>query len=304
MVLAPRPTPSASRPAFTLIELLVVIAIIAILIALLLPAVQAVREAAARAQCANNLHQIGLACHNHHDSYGFFPSGGVLRTWPNTDPQGQPYLGNSQTGSWAFQILPFLEGNNIYQANNVITFRSTPTKVYFCPSRRGPQISVSPYPWLNDNACLDYVASNADGSDTGDIAGNTGTGVIRYSGWSDIRMTDITDGTSCTLLVGEKRLGRNEMGGNEPNDDHGYSVGWDCDTMGRTDFPPGPDQPTFPLVGTPPYWNSTFGSSHPAGFQAVLADGSVRTIGYQIDPTTLRNLGNISDGQVIDPDSF
>src|SRR4051794_1813087 len=107
----------STRRGFTLIELLVVIAIIAVLIGLLLPAVQAAREAARRAQCVNNLKQQGLALHNYHDTQGSFPVGGVC-----LDPALG--LGNGWAGglasdlTWRALVLPYIEGGNVYNANN------------------------------------------------------------------------------------------------------------------------------------------------------------------------------------------
>src|ERR1051325_4378214 len=124
-----------SRPGFTLIELLVVIAIIAILIGLLLPAVQKVREAAARMKCQNNLKQIGLAWHSHHDALGYFPTTGA-RYWDDANgpmtakSTASPFVydGTTQQAGWTFQILPYVEQDALFKlsptGNNNTTNRN------------------------------------------------------------------------------------------------------------------------------------------------------------------------------------
>src|SRR5262245_29605271 len=183
-----------ARAGFTLIELLVVIAVIAVLIALLLPAVQKVREAANRMSCRNNLKQIGLAFQTHHGTLNFFPTGGWAWWTPPQYASGNPSSGRSQTAGWGFQILPYLEGDNVWKSNPA-TAIGTPNKVFFCSSRRAPQTvtyadNYTPLVAAGadiPHALCDYAASNWEG-----------TGAIRQ--YDPLRIADITDGTSNTLL--------------------------------------------------------------------------------------------------------
>jgi prepilin-type N-terminal cleavage/methylation domain-containing protein len=283
-------SPDGPRAGFTLVELLVVIAIIAILIGLLLPAVQKVREAAARAQCQDSLKQFGLAFHNHHDTLGYFPSGGLTATSPPTYVNGKPTVGAQQGAGWGFQILPYMEGQNAWNAGAQIAV-GTPNKLFFCPARRGPQTVTytdNYQPPLSGgkitHALCDYAASNKEG-----------TGVVRQV--TPTRIDQITDGTSNTLLVSEKRLNRTFLGQKTTDDNQGYTAGWNYDTVRKTSQPPAPDY-------SAPFGDGggIFGSSHVGGINALLADGSVRSISFTISKLTFRLLGDEEDGQPLPSD--
>jgi prepilin-type N-terminal cleavage/methylation domain-containing protein len=276
---------------FTLVELLTVIAIVGILIALLLPAVQASREAARRASCENNLKQICLAFQNHHATLRFFPTGGWNWNTPPTYLGGHPQVGAEQRAGWGFQILPFLEGNTAWQAG-AVTAVGAADPVFFCPSRRSPQTVSTPdayQPPLTSStvvhALCDYAASNREG-----------TGVVRRK--DPVRIRQIADGTSQTLLAADKRLNLQFLGQAQDDDNDGYTSGWNLDTIRRTGTPTvgARPEPDYSGIGD---GEKLFGSSHPEIINAAFVDGSVRTISYSVDKVVFNYLGSIGDGIVV-----
>jgi prepilin-type N-terminal cleavage/methylation domain-containing protein/prepilin-type processing-associated H-X9-DG protein len=299
------------RSGLTLIELLVVIAIIGTLIGLLIPAVQKVREAASRAQCQNNLKQIGLAFQIHHNDHGFFPTAGADWASAPTYLNGAPAIGAEQGAGWGFQVLPYLEAENVWRGGGATTDNDRQRAavgailpVFFCPTRRAPMVVSYADNYISRgrddlvrHALCDYASNSLDDD----------TGVIRSNLYGPpVRIADITDGTTTTLMVGEKRMnlyylgGANCPSGNRSDDNEGYTAGNDWDTMRNANVPPAPDtrQPTTErgFAG--------FGASHPSGLNIVFADGSVRHVSFSIDPAVFTRLGTRADGQPVGADDF
>jgi prepilin-type N-terminal cleavage/methylation domain-containing protein len=319
--------PSARRRALTLIELLVVIAIIAILIGLLLPAVQKVREAAARIQCANNLKQIGLALYNHESATHTFPTS----TRPATGPRV----------SWTIQLLPYIEQANLsrnydftqnWDGANNLAITSQTVKIFQCPSTPSPnRFDGNPQPpavWVPEVAVTDYAA----------VAGVDPTLAALYPGQiqalpgilirnDTATIAAVTDGLSNTLMVVESAgrptvYRRGQQVGSPPADrvngggrarpasdlivkgstPDGVSVPGPCalnctnglDVAGRG-FP----DPVYGTDGT-----SEAYAFHTAGANTLLGDGSVRFVTGNVNIVLWAALATRAGGEVVDGSQY
>jgi len=291
------------RCGFTLVELLVVIAIIATLVGLLLPAVQSVREAARRTQCANQMKQIGLAVVQAHDLKRTYPMGRDSR-----DPFGQ---------SWSFRILPLLEQRAIYDALHVdravpktvpmwddrnATAMRTPVPTFFCPSRRAPAADRN----FDNNDRPPVKEGVAAG---GDYAANAGTyfnyaaattGVDpRQAGpmftMSKVRAAQVSDGLSKTFAVGERHfpnVDASTVAANMLDYARGDTAFFASDNPATVFRDPANGLATGPGDTS----RRKYGSGHPGISQFAFLDGHVEAIEGDIDTTILRWYSAIGDG--------
>ncbi|HVS39456.1 MAG TPA: DUF1559 domain-containing protein [Gemmataceae bacterium] len=342
----------SSRQAFTLIELLVVIAIIAILIGLLLPAVQKIREVAARMTCGNNLKQIGLALHNYHDTNSALPSGYIDG---DTNSASTPNNDVGPGWGWATMILPFIEQGNLYNQINLnqgvgqgsnIAVCQTPLKMYQCPSDGNQQVMpIYDSSFSNPIAMLahgNYVGCNgwvecfanaggnynpsSDGGAAmdGDVGGTGQSGNGAFYRNSHTRLTDVTDGLTNTIIVGER------CGAHSPTTWTGAVTGgrvpaWMCTTPWTNPYTPPAQAPntgngtaydnadfdealvlghgnaTHLPCADQPFWDpDTFYSMHTGnGANFLFGDGSVHFLNRNIDPYTYQHLCTIAGGEPV-----
>jgi prepilin-type N-terminal cleavage/methylation domain-containing protein len=323
------------RRGFTLVELLVVIAIIGILVALLLPAIQAAREAARRTQCVNNLKQIGLAMHNYHDSFNSLP--------PATMTTGSH-------GATAFvRMLPFVEQGAVYDQLASVGFGSqtnywlgstaantlliapilaqAKVPAYRCPSSVFPKTeAVGGTNQMVGSYVLIAGSSAHNTTDTNGVDGGHCSGGGCFPGNLAVRLADIIDGTSNTMLVGEQshyivgnigtlrtafeasgpwmgsknsRIPRG-VGTWSSSGAHGSGTSTeDMRSYAFTTVRQGPNPKGTVAWQQRTRCNTPLTSAHPGGIMALLGDGKVQFLGDDIDLRLLQNLADRDDGNVI-----
>lgn len=327
---------SARRMGFTLIELLVVIAIIAILIGLLLPAVQKVREAAARMSCQNKIKQIALACHNYEGANQHFPAAGTGYRWcPNAS-------GNLYNSNGLVLLLPYMEQDSLFRQFNLneasadapSAKQGTPTgtlvgnpatngnaalakleiQAFICPSDNNPAIGrltsaahYAPASGISAAATnYDFVTSDSDFSKCNNWM-SAGAKQRMFGENSKTKPTSVTDGLSNTFMIGETTKWHQ----------NGAAFAWAYRAWVMSGIDPGTSNPginlwhlpaVHPTWQNPPYnpvpghirtWWAAAGSLHTGGCNFAMGDGSVRFIQESLDATTLERLCTVSGGEVI-----
>jgi prepilin-type N-terminal cleavage/methylation domain-containing protein len=311
---------SQHRAGFTLIELLVVIAIIAILIGFLVPAVQKVREAASRTECANNLKQLGLALHDYHDTYKGFPGA----KWTQVSAVTAT---NPATSDWHALVLPYIEQGNLYATYNInidwslspndsvtlgnpITAPNQQTvNIFLCPS--APPTGLPGRADLGTNfrtmtdysATINVLAPNAFFTGTPPAADPTYQGILGLN--VKRKVTDILDGSSNTIMVAECG-GRNntwEMGAQQGSLAHDGAWCNPLNALTITGFNPATGKSPGPVAVNGAN-NENVYSMHPAVAGAVFGDGSVRFLSGQTSINTLYALVTRAGGEIVSDGSY
>ncbi len=312
-----------ARCAFSLVELLVVITIIGVLIALLLPAVQAAREAAWRIQCCNHLKQIGLALHTYAQAHGALPPGCIVST--GHPPGWEPWQEAKSTGllkqhgtSWMLQILPYLEQKNIYDqwdfTTNVVgnsQVAQSDISIFYCPTRRNgirseDRAHLPAYAWTrggNDyggcigsgngwtNNSYRYFTEPASGNEAEHWQYRSRVGIFLPN--ASARFSDIRDGTSSTIMIGELQRLVSPPSGVSSVD------GWAAGGV-ATLFTTNDDEKSggYQTGGMNNKFFESPGSEHPGGAHVGMADGAVHFIENSVNVLLFRHLGSMADGQV------
>lgn len=294
-----------TRRAFTLVELLVVIAIIGVLVGLLLPAVQSAREAARRTQCINNMRQLGLALHNHHDSFGTLPPGWTTKTTAGVQGNGVALWG------WATMILPYVEENALSDQLNAkdVPMQDAVTSLWStyqplmtssmngfrCPSDDGPITNIGrSFPGFNNSGAAALSTSNYIGNNNSRSSAqfdDPATGGIFFED-RGLRFGDIRDGTSKTILLGERRWQYSDINGKLTSARAGVVFGINARQVGQRGrnavVGDGGQKINYNHTNTNRSARS-FSSNHPTGAVFVLSDASVRFVNDSIDADMRNN---------------
>jgi len=293
------------QAGFTLVELLVVIAVIGVLVALLLPAVQAAREAARRMSCTNNLKQIALSTHNHHDTYQHLPPG-VQSAWGH---------------SWSLHVLPFMEQNALYdvcptpfsdsgwwggtdaRSVGLVSLVQTPVAAFRCPSSPMPDREPTSVNGLENRATNSYLAcagGDAETDNNGSTGMDTSNGMFLATRYNvanpqrPLRFANVQDGLSQTLMFAEAEYNLDANRGCNICDRYLF-YHMNADSGNGSDFSEALGSTFFPVNSKEE--NNTareisYASFHPGGVNACMADGSVRFVAETIDITIWQAAGS------------
>jgi len=284
-----RPATPRQREAFTLVELLVVIAIIGVLVGLLLPAVQAAREAARRVSCMNNMTQLGLAIHHYEFSMEQLPAGVI-------NPEGP--IRNEAIGqhvSWIVQILPYVEQHNLFEHFDIeagayapenIESRARSFPTIMCPSFPGPSVIVEGFGETVTKIGSNTYAGCYNDSEAPINIDNNGLLFLN----SKIRYSEILDGSSQTILLGETVPKSNSLG---------WASGTRATLRNTSGFESTQDWHQPPSAEPGSLVVGGFGSFHTGGAVFTFADGSTKFLTEAIDPGLFRQFGNRADGELL-----